>query len=57
MWASAYDTLREPAFAFEPMKPAQRWDAPAFLAAVEAQDEAGAASLLVRAGRRARPSP
>ncbi|HEY4958957.1 MAG TPA: Rieske (2Fe-2S) protein [Caldimonas sp.] len=45
----AYDTLREPAFAFEPMKPAQRWDAPTFLAAVEAQNEAGAASLLVGA--------
>ena len=45
----AYDTLREPAFAFELMEPAQRWDAPAFLAAVEAQDEAGAASLLVGA--------
>jgi nitrite reductase/ring-hydroxylating ferredoxin subunit len=48
----AYDTLREPAFAFalattEPPPP--RWDAPAFLAAVEAQDEARAASLLVGA--------
>src|SRR5450432_1915122 len=44
----AYDTLREPAFAFE-LQPPQRWDAPAFLAAVEAQDEARAASLLVGA--------
>ena len=45
----AYDTLREPAFAFEPRKQPERWDAPAFLAAVEAQDEARAASLLVAA--------
>ena len=44
----AYDTLREPAFAFAPQTtpPPRRWDAPAFLAAVEAQDEALAASLL-----------
>src|SRR5450432_1554915 len=43
----AYDTLREPAFAFEfELQPPQRWDGPAFLAAVEAQDEARAASLL-----------
>jgi nitrite reductase/ring-hydroxylating ferredoxin subunit len=41
----AYDTLREPASAFE-LQP-RRWDAPAFLAAAEAQDEAEAASLLV----------
>ncbi|MEP7300169.1 MAG: Rieske (2Fe-2S) protein [Caldimonas sp.] len=47
----AYDTLREPAFPFalETASPPQRWDAPAFLAAVEAQDEARAASLLVGA--------
>jgi nitrite reductase/ring-hydroxylating ferredoxin subunit len=44
----AYDTLREPAFSFELRQP-QRWDAAAFLAAVEAQDETGAASLLVGA--------
>ncbi len=43
----AYDTLREPVFAFE-LQP-RPWDAPAFLAAVEAQDEAQAASLLVGA--------
>ncbi|MGZ5892381.1 MAG: Rieske 2Fe-2S domain-containing protein, partial [Caldimonas sp.] len=43
----AYDTLREPAFAFT-LRP-ERWDAPAFLAAVEAQDESRAASLLVGA--------
>jgi len=42
----SYDTLREPAFAFE-LKQPQRWDAAAFLVAVEAQDETGAASLLV----------
>jgi len=48
----AFDTLREPTFAFAlptPDQPPQRWDAAAFLAAVEAQDEAGAASLLVAA--------
>jgi nitrite reductase/ring-hydroxylating ferredoxin subunit len=44
----AYDTLREPAFAFE-LKLPRRWDAPVFLAAVETQDEAEAASLLVAA--------
>ena len=44
----AYDTLREPAFPFH-LEPSQPWDAPAFLAAVEAQDEARAASLLVGA--------
>jgi len=43
----AYDSLREPAFEFE-LHP-QRWDAPSFLAAIEAQDEARAASLLVGA--------
>ena len=45
----AYDTLREPAYPFAPAAPAARWDASAFLAAVEAQDEAGAASLLLGA--------
>ena len=48
----AYDTLREPTFAFAlttATEPPQRWDAPAFLAAVEGQDEARAASLLVAA--------
>ncbi len=47
----AYDTLREPTFAFalSTDEAPQRWDAPAFLAAVEAQDEARAASLLVGA--------
>jgi nitrite reductase/ring-hydroxylating ferredoxin subunit len=48
----AYDTLREPVFAFEPAttgEPLQCWDAPAFLAAVEAQDEARAAALIVAA--------
>lgn len=44
----AYDTLREPAFAFAPA-PSASWDAPTFLAAVEAQDDASAASLLVGA--------
>ena len=51
----AYDTLREPPFPFAPTQPLARWEAPAFLAAVEAQDEAGAASLLLGAlveGRR-----
>jgi len=51
----AYDTLREPAFPFAPAQPLARWEAPAFLAAVEAQDEDGAASLLLGAlgeGRR-----
>jgi len=51
----AYDTLREPAFPFARTQPPARWNAPAFLAAVEAQDEAGAASLLLGAldeGRR-----
>ena len=43
----AYDSLREPAFAFE-LQP-RRWDAQSFLAAVEVQDEAQAASLLVGA--------
>lgn len=45
----AYDTLREPAWPFPPSPPPARWDAPAFLAAVEGQDEAGAASLLLGA--------
>jgi nitrite reductase/ring-hydroxylating ferredoxin subunit len=47
----AYDTLREPAFAFalSTDEAPQRWDGPAFLAAVEAQDEARAATLLVGA--------
>jgi len=45
----AYDTLREPAFPFAPPQPLARWQAPAFLAAVEVQDEAGAASLLLGA--------
>ncbi|MCE9660433.1 MAG: Rieske (2Fe-2S) protein [Burkholderiales bacterium] len=49
----AYDTLREPVFAFAlpatTTEPPQRWDGPAFLAAVEAQDEAGAAGLIVAA--------
>ncbi len=44
----AYDTLREPAFAFA-FDPAARWDATTFLAAVEAQDERAAASMLVAA--------
>ena len=44
----AYDTLREPAFAFE-IDPSARWDAATFLAAVEAQHESTAASLLVAA--------
>ena len=44
----AYDTLREPAFAFE-LKQPRRWDGAAFLAAVEAQDDIEAASLLVAA--------
>ena len=44
----AYDTLREPSFAFA-LPAAGHWDATAFLAAVEAQDEAGAGSLLVAA--------
>ena len=43
----AYDSLREPVFEFE-LHP-QRWDAQSFLAAVERQDEAEAASLLVGA--------
>ena len=50
----AYDTLREPVFAFglaTTGPPPQRWDAAAFLAAVEAQDEVGAASLIVAALR------
>ena len=46
----AYDTLREPAFAFAlTTNQPPRWDAPAFLAAVEAQDESRVASLLVGA--------
>jgi hypothetical protein len=44
----AFDTLREPVFAFATRR-AERWDAPDFLAAVEAQDEGGAASLLLAA--------
>ena len=51
----AYDTLREPAFPFARTPPPARWNAPAFLVAVEAQDEADAASLLLGAldeGRR-----
>jgi nitrite reductase/ring-hydroxylating ferredoxin subunit len=44
----AFDTLREPAFAFATRR-AERWDATDFLAAVEAQDEGGAASLLLAA--------
>ena len=44
----AYDTLREPAFAYAtPLD--EHWYAPVFLAAVEAQDEARAASLLIAA--------
>ena len=45
----AYDALRESPFAFELVKQPRRWDAAAFLAAVEAQDESRAASLLVGA--------
>ena len=55
----AYDTLREPVFAFALAaapaptgaagEPPPRWSAPAFLAAVEAQREGEAASLLVAA--------
>ena len=47
----AYDTLREPVFAFEPATgdALARWDATAFLAAVGAQDEARAAALIVAA--------
>jgi nitrite reductase/ring-hydroxylating ferredoxin subunit len=45
----AYDTLREPLFPFTPARPLPRWSAAEFLAAVEAQDEAGAASLVLGA--------
>jgi nitrite reductase/ring-hydroxylating ferredoxin subunit len=49
----AYDTLREPAYAFfEPAataEPPSAWDERGFLAAVEAQDEARAAALIVLA--------
>ena len=47
----AYDTLREPVFAFEPAvkAAASRWERARFLAAVEAQDEARAGSLLLGA--------
>jgi nitrite reductase/ring-hydroxylating ferredoxin subunit len=41
----AYDTLREPVWAFE-ARASQPWNAEAFLAAIEAQDEAGAVALL-----------
>ena len=44
----AYDTLREPAFDFDLIS-STGWDATTFLAAVEAQDERAAASLLVAA--------
>jgi nitrite reductase/ring-hydroxylating ferredoxin subunit len=43
----AYESLREPAFVFE--QQVRPWNAQSFLAAVEAQDEALAASLLVGA--------
>ena len=45
----AYDTLREPVFPFAPAQPLRRWNAPGFLAAVEAQDEAVAVSLVLGA--------
>lgn len=44
----AYDTMREPSFPFA-LDPTACWDATNFLAAVEAQDERGAASMLVAA--------
>ena len=43
----AYDSLREPAFGFD--ERSRHWDAQSFLAAVESQHEAEAASLLVGA--------
>jgi len=45
----AYDTLREPLFPFAPQQPVPRWSEAEFLAAVEAQDEARAASLVLGA--------
>jgi nitrite reductase/ring-hydroxylating ferredoxin subunit len=45
----AYDTLREPVFPFAPQQSPPRWSGVAFLAAVEAQEEGRAASLLLAA--------